>query len=261
MAWLLSPLAWAIAASALLALAWPRRSRRLLAMGLLLAAVSYAATTPLVANLLWRGLEQAVRMPSGCEGAGPAVALVPGGGFDGWPRHARDFSALNLASRQRVERAVDWWRERPGRRLVLLGGALHPLAPPVSALMVAYAETLGVPAASITVEPRSADTWGNAREAAALSPPLPRRVVLVTSPVHMPRAQLAFARHGFDVCPRSAGRRRLPSRLPWALVPRTSALARTEMALHEAVGLAYYRLSVARAAAEVDEQARGRTRR
>jgi uncharacterized SAM-binding protein YcdF (DUF218 family) len=246
MAWLLSPLAWAIAASALLALAWPRRRPRMLAAGILLAAVSFASMTPLAANLLWRGLEHAASMPPGCEGEVPAVALVPGGGFDGWPRHARDFSVLNLASRQRVERAVDWWRERPGRRLVLLGGSPHPAAPPVSGLMAAYAETLGVPAASITVEPRSVDTWGNAREAAAMSPPLPGRVVLVTSPVHVPRAQLALARHGFEACPREAGVRRLPSRLPWALVPRTSALARTEVALHEGVGLAYYRFLDAR---------------
>ena len=99
---------------------------------------------------------------------------------------------------------------------------------------------LGVPAGSIAVETRSGDTWGNAREAAAMSPPLPRRVVLVTSPVHMRRAQLALERNGFEACPRNAGDRHLPSRLPWALVPRTSALARTEAALHEAVGLAYY---------------------
>jgi len=239
-AWLLSPLAWAIAASALLALAWPRRSRRLLVAGLLLAAVSYAAMTPVVANLLWRGLERAVRIPPGCDGAGPAVALVPGGGFDGWPRHAGDYPALNLASRQRVERAVDWWRERPGRRLVMLGGAVHPAVPPVSRLMAAYAEALGVPASRVSAETRSVDTWGNAHESAAISPPLPRRVVLVTSPMHMPRAQLAFARHGFDTCPRAARERRLPSRLPWALVPRASALARTESVLHERAGLLYY---------------------
>lgn len=228
----------------------------MLAAGLLLGTVSFAAMTPLVANLLSRGLEHAARAPPGCEESQPAVALVLGGGFDGWPRHAGDFSALNLASRQRVERAVDWWRERPGRRLVLLGGSRHPRVPPVSGLMAAYAETLGVPAGSIAVELRSEDTWGNAREAAALSPPLPRRVVLVTSPMHMRRAQLAFSRHGFVVCPRNAGDRRLPSRLPWALVPRTSALARTEVALHEGVGLAYYlygRLDV-----EADAPARGR---
>ena len=70
---------------------------------------------------------------------------------------------------------------------------------------------------------------------------LKRRVVLVTSLIHMPRAQEAFASAGFEVCPLGTDVRRLPSRLPWALVPRTSALANTEVALHEWVGLAYYR--------------------
>jgi uncharacterized SAM-binding protein YcdF (DUF218 family) len=57
----------------------------------------------------------------------------------------------------------------------------------------------------------------------------------------MPRAQAAFADAGFEVCPLGTDVRRLSSRLPWALVPRTSALANTEIALHEWVGLVYYR--------------------
>jgi uncharacterized SAM-binding protein YcdF (DUF218 family) len=63
----------------------------------------------------------------------------------------------------------------------------------------------------------------------------------VTSLVHMPRAQAAFASAGFEVCPLGADSRRLPSRLPWALFPRTSALVTSDMAIHEWAGLAWYR--------------------
>ena len=65
--------------------------------------------------------------------------------------------------------------------------------------------------------------------------------MLVTSFIHVPRAQRAFASAGFEVCPLGTDARRLPSRLPWALVPRTSALVNADVALHEWLGLAYYR--------------------
>jgi uncharacterized SAM-binding protein YcdF (DUF218 family) len=200
-----------------------------------------AAMTPLGSNALTRPLERPVHASRTCRDAPPAVALVLGGGTDGWPRHRADFSVLNLASRRRMDRAVAWWREGEGRSLVLVGGGPRPGVPTIAELMAAYAGMLDVPATALRLETRSGDTWGNARHAAELSPRLPRRVVLVTSQVHMPRAQRAFTAAGFEVCPLGADSRILPSRLPWALVPRTSGLVNTEAALHEWVGLAYYR--------------------
>ncbi|GAB3384666.1 hypothetical protein GCM10027432_16370 [Lysobacter fragariae] len=134
-----------------------------------------------------------------------------------------------------------WWHEREGRVLVLEGGAPHPGVATLAELMAAYAQMQGVPSTALRVETESGDTWGNARHAALLSPRLPGRIVLVTSLIHMPRAQRAFASAGFEVCPLGTDARRLPSRLPWALVPRTVALANAEVALHEWAGLAYYR--------------------
>jgi uncharacterized SAM-binding protein YcdF (DUF218 family) len=203
-------------------------------------AVALAAMTPLVANLLGKPLQRPVAAPLACRTATPSVAVVPGGGTDGRPRSHADFSVLNLASRRRVDRAVAWWRAREGRVLVLEGGGPQG-GIAVAELMATYAQMQGVPTAALRVENRSDDTWGNARHAARMSPPLPRRIVLVTSLIHMPRARAAFAGAGFEVCPLGADARSLPSRVPWALVPRASALANTELALHEWAGLAYYR--------------------
>jgi hypothetical protein len=61
---------------------------------------------------------------------------------------------------------------------------------------------------------------------------------------------VAFAAAGFEVCPEGTDGRRLPSRLPWALVPRSSALATSDLAIHEWAGLAYYRWRAARAPRE-----------
>lgn len=203
-------------------------------------AVALAAMTPLVANLLGKPLQRPMVAPIACRAATPSVAVVLGGGTDGRPRSHADFSVLNLASRRRVDRAIAWWRAGEGRVLVLEGGGPHG-GIAVAELMAAYAQMQGVPATALRVEDQSDDTWGNARHAARMSPPLPRRIVLVTSLIHMPRARAAFAGAGFEVCPLGADARSLPSRVPWALVPRTSALANTELALHEWAGLAYYR--------------------
>lgn len=243
MAWLLSPLAWLLVAMLLLPLAWWRGRRPwLMAAAIALALAAVAAMTPLGANLLVGPLERPPPIRPECERATPATAVVLGGGIEGWPRSDADFSALNLSSRRRLDRAIAWFGEREGRTLVMQGGEPYPGSGSLAALMAAYARAHGVPAAAIRVEPVSGDTWGNAQHAARLSPPLEGRIVLVTSRIHMPRARWAYARAGFDVCAVGADSRRLPSRLPWAIVPRTSALANAEAALHEWVGLAWYRL-------------------
>lgn len=238
--WLLSPLAWLLFAGVLLPWACLRRRRWAIAVGALLAVVALGAMTPLGANALARSLERPFLVADGCADAAPSTAIVLGGGIEGRPRDNDDFSVLNLASRRRVDRAVAWWREREGRILVLQGGASRPDLPSLAELMSAYAQRLGVPKTALRLETRSDDTWSNAVRAAELSPPLPRRVVLVTSLIHMRRAQEAFVDNGFQVCPLGTDMRRLPSRIPWALVPRTSALANAEVALHEWSGLFYY---------------------
>lgn len=241
MKWLLSPLAWLIFSALLVAWAWYRHRRLALAASLALAALALAAMTPLGANALLKPLERPFAASDGCSGQSPSVAIVLGGGIDGRPRSDADFSVLNLASRRRMDRAVAWWREGENRVLVVQGGSPYPGAPSLAQLMAAYAGAMGVPASAMRLETRSIDTWDNATSAAALVPRLPRRVVLVTSLVHMRRARDAFAGNGFEVCALPADARRLPSRIPWALVPRTSGLANAEVALHEWAGLAYYR--------------------
>lgn len=116
--------------------------------------------------------------------------------------------------------------------------------------MADYARRLGVAPTALRVEGTSNSTWENARALGALQPALPRDLVLVTSAVHMPRARYAMAKAGFNACEIAADRKRIPFGLPGYLIPRSSALDKTEIALHEIVGLVYYRWLDARSSSK-----------
>ena len=96
------------------------------------------------------------------------------------------------------------------------------------------AVALGVPARHIVVEGRSSRTSENASEVAALLAPYSASdVLLVTSALHMRRAKLCFERCGLRVGPAP-----VPLFIAGEPPVRASVLAQ---ALHEYLGLAYYR--------------------
>jgi uncharacterized SAM-binding protein YcdF (DUF218 family) len=180
-------------------------------------------------------------MPPDCARSPPTVAVVLAGGIDAESDDATDVWVLGIASRRRIERAVAWWQERPGRQLVVAGGPAWSDGIPESAWMIRHAQSLGVPASALRGEGRSTTTWENARNLAAMSPPLPRRVVLISSAMHLPRAQYAMEHAGFSVCTIGADVRRTSFGFPGYFIPQSSGLDKSEAALHEWVGLGYYR--------------------
>jgi MYXO-CTERM domain-containing protein len=229
----------------LLALAWAllRRRRRphVAWIGTALLAMGLLAMTPAFANLLLRWLEAAGTDHADCS-TPPAVGVVLAGGLDQRPRSEHDFGALSISSRRRVERAVEWQRQSPGRSLVFSGGAPGWDTRVAEArLMAAYAHRLGVSDTAIRSEEDSRNTWGNARNLARLQPPLPTRVTLVTSAMHVRRARYAMAQAGFATCTVVADSRVVPLRWPGALLPQSGATGKTEDAMHEVIGMLYYR--------------------
>lgn len=240
--WLLSPLSWLLIVLLLAVPAWRMRTRnRWLWLGCLaFATVAVAATTPLVGNGLLAWLERPVPADADCT-VPPSTVVVVAGGLDRPPRDAGDFGVLSSASQRRLEAGVQYWREHAGRRLVLTGGQTMQGAASEGELMAAYAQWLGVPSSEVRVDSSARNTWQNARFVARMKPGTSQPVVLVTSALHMRRALFAFHSAGFRVCPLPTDYRSLPFELPGTLVPRSSALEKTELALHELVGLVYYR--------------------
>ena len=236
---LLSPLAWLVMAGVLAGAAgWLPHPALLRLLALLLGLAALAAMTPWVANRLVGWLERDA--PQAACATLPPTLVVLAGGVDLRPRDASDFGALNGASRRRMDAAITAWRSDPRTRLLLSGGRTARYAPPLAVLMASYAQWAGVPAHALALDTESRDTWQSARSVAARFPP-GTRVGLVTSASHFPRARLAFESAGVPTCAVTADVRRLPTGLPWALIPRLSALEKTEDALHEWVGLAWYR--------------------
>lgn len=239
---LLSPIGWLLIGIALAVpgqLYW-RRSRWPLAAALLLVLASLAMMTPLASNTLLAWLERPRASDPDCRASSPAVVVALAGGVSRAPRDDSDFEALDDASRRRTDAAISRWREQPDGLLVFVGGPSHHDRPANARLMAAYARWAGVPGERIRLEVTSLDTMQNAAGVAAM--PLPRRITLVTSAMHMPRARAAFAARGLSACPLPADFRRVPHRLPWSLLPRSSALVASEDALHELAGLAWMRL-------------------
>ena len=97
---------------------------------------------------------------------------------------------------------------------------------------------LGVPASDLSLESRSRTTWQNAQFARA---PLARigaqRVWLVSSALHLRRAEFAFRHFGIAATPVRADY----ERVVWSLLPRAGNLHLADRALHEYVGLDLYR--------------------
>lgn len=98
---------------------------------------------------------------------------------------------------------------------------------------------MGVPAADLLLEPRSANTWENAKYTQPMLHALsPARVWLVTSGFHLRRAMAYFARFGIVPIPVRADYLQVVPH--WA--PSAGNFAVMDLALHEYVGLLRFRV-------------------
>jgi len=238
--WATSPLLYAVVLSVLVAAGWHRLPTGVRCAGIAIEVLLVASMTPLGATALARAV--AMRAPAAriCPAPRPGTVVVLGAGFEHAANSPYDYGALHEAGLQRLFTAVALWKKLPDVRLVIAGGAgwtIHEAVP-----MANLAVQLGVPSKAIEIEDRSRNTWQNARNVAALSPPVPRRIWLVTSAVHMPRAVDAFRAWGFEPCA-------WPSDLPeirvhvWpgAFIPQGSGAGTTTITLHELFGGVEYK--------------------
>jgi uncharacterized SAM-binding protein YcdF (DUF218 family) len=135
------------------------------------------------------------------------------------------------------------WKPLP---VVASGGVIGGRQKAVLAeVMRRVLEEKGVPPGMIWMEGRSRSTYENALYSAELLRGRGiRRIALVTEAYHMRRAEGSFRRQGMEVVPAPCAYRHILFSLrPAELVPSPKSMNRNELALHEWVGLFWYRVS------------------
>lgn len=171
--------------------------------------------------------------------------IVLGGAIDQYISQARHRVSLNDAA-ERIVAAVLLSKAYPEARVLFTGGSADPLrpepaeAPLAGALLVA----LGVDADHLVIEDKSRNTYENAVFSQRLADPRPGQVwILVTSARHMPRAVGVFRHINWPVIPYPVDY--LSGGGPeWANLDLPMLRLRLlAQALHEWIGLAFYRLS------------------
>jgi uncharacterized SAM-binding protein YcdF (DUF218 family) len=141
---------------------------------------------------------------------------------------------LNDSSAFRVLTAVELWRRYPSAHILISG------LPRVADDMAATLESLGVPRANITLERES----GNTRESTIYCAELlaGKRFALVTSAGHMPRSMGLFAKQGLAPLPVPTDYRLPGTQGGLAWLPSPRGLAASDLAVHEYLALAWYRM-------------------
>jgi uncharacterized SAM-binding protein YcdF (DUF218 family) len=208
---------------------------------------------PLVSMWLVRSLEWQHLPPSELPQAEAIVVL--GGGEE--PAAApQPMAAINDAGDRLIYAAL-LYKQGASPHVLVSGGIVGvdgPTLQPGAEAMAELLGMLGVPEDALWLEPHSRNTYENAVESKKLLDERGiRRIILVTSAMHMPRSLAIFAKQGFDVIP--APTDYSVTQADWDyyltpspevqifnLIPDADTLNMTTRALKEYIGILIYRL-------------------
>lgn len=218
----------------------PRAGLMLAALGL--ASFAIAALSPL-GNLLLTPLEQ--RFPAGQYPPHPLDGIIVLGGSYDTVSHAYVSTIVLQEDSEPMAVMIDLARRYPEAKIVISGGTDGGSPGPSEASIIEeYFVSFGIQPERIITEGQSQTTEENARYTARLiHPTASSRWMLVTSGYHMPRAIGAFRKAGFEVSGYPAGHRTHGWNDIWrAASTGADNLRRLDIALHEWLGLADYKL-------------------
>lgn len=234
-----SPLTYALLLALVLVFSWRHLPRAARIAGVVLEIVLLMSMAPLGANLLVWSVESQAPSSQSCPSPTPTTGVVLSGGTYRPAQTPDDFAALDASSLHRLLAGVALWRNTPGAHLVIAGGGGRV---PESLLLAGLAERMGVPRDAVQIERHSHTTWENALYTSRLSPAVPKRIWLVTSSLHMPRALGAFRAFGFQPCAWPSGSlyQGFSPSLGY-FMPQSSSLAKADQAIHELIGGIVYR--------------------
>lgn len=241
---LTQPLAWVatLLVASLLIARRPAQSRALVsgALGLLLLLGWLPLPDALIRNLESHYAE----LPPRAELRGFAGLVVLGGSTDaGYIAQDHAQPVLNSAA-ERMTAPLAALHANPHLRVIYTGGdgSLQHSGPSEAEQARRFFEAVGIAGPTVQYESASRTTHENA----VLSAQLPgvdirQRWLLVTSAWHMPRAMATFAQAGWNVTPYPVDFR-TGSATPWTAYSLPDGVRRWQLALHELLGIAAYRV-------------------
>jgi uncharacterized SAM-binding protein YcdF (DUF218 family) len=216
------------------------RPRLGLAIVLVALALLVVLSTNAGARLLVEPLERSLVPQEYIDPAGAEAIVVLGGGRI---ERAAEYGAGDIpdfVALARVRYAA-YLQRQTGLPVLLSGGTPDGSAESEAALMArVLTEDYGVPVRWI--EGRSVNTAQNAQfSAAALMSVGVRRILLVTDGIHMARSQRSFERVGFEVVAAPTALLSRGELRPIDFFPSGEGLRRSHYALHEWIGIVWYR--------------------
>lgn len=216
----------------------PRTGKSLMAISFVLL---WLLSTPLVSNALLGELDDEAADSRPDFARAQAIVVLSGG------RHgqSRDFGAggkdmVDGFTLERLRQGAVVYRETR-LPVAVTGGPPASGGESMAKLMARALRDFNVP---VTWQEEAArDTGENAAYTARLLEPAKvRTIILVTHGWHMPRARRAFERAGFGVIPVATGLHHRVPLTPAQFRPGAAALRDSELFVHEAIGLAWYRI-------------------
>jgi len=166
--------------------------------------------------------------------------VVLGGGHTSDPELPL-LSQINTSPLVRLIEGIRIYRKYPGAKLLLSGGgAFDPVSE--AEMMARVAREMGVPESDIILESKSKDTRD---EAMFIKPIVGNELfVLVTTASHIPRSMALFKKLGMNPIPSPIGYsvKDGQGRSHYSFFPSTGNLHKTELAIHEYLGMAWARL-------------------
>ena len=201
--------------------------------------------TGIVANPLWRILE-AGQKPTRVNNASKTDAVVVLSGMIGAVELEGD-QFIQWGNTDRFMKGIELVKHGKGDLIIFTGGNLpwQQLATDEGSILKDKAVEMNIPEEQILVTSRVENTAQEAREVAKLLDSKTKKITLVTSAFHMPRASNLFRQQGFDVYQFPVdfrSRAQSQSLTPMDFIPSTSDANKTFEAMREFLGRAYYQL-------------------
>jgi uncharacterized SAM-binding protein YcdF (DUF218 family) len=215
---------------------WVRRCR----LAILALASLWLFSLPVIADSLWRVIEQQALRPA-VSAAPQAQALVVLGGMTRDIRGEQGFETEWNENADRFWTGLELFKAGKAPRLFIMAGRLpwEKSQRTEGQWLREKAIEFGVPAQKIWLSPEVQNTQ---QEAQAVAKELPGgRILLVTSAFHMPRARALFEAQGLLVSPFPVDFRVVENDTTILdFLPSAGALETTTGAMRELLGRAYY---------------------